>query len=157
MSFDNSKYDKAILSYGDKNIIVDINGFIRWEDYNLEIRLTDGTKMTGHPEDITLLNTKSESMRQIEESLSPIYVSDEGYIAESDKLDRAMIQVGNDFITVPITEYVRWNQFKIQLFLEDGTSMNVNPMDITLYSSGSYIMYQIEQKTLNNNSKKKGL
>ena len=155
---DYSRYDKAMISIGDKNVVVDINGFTKWRDYNIDIELADGTPMKGSSKDIRLYNSNSESMNEYVESLSPIYINEVGYIFEKKpKLDRALIQEGENYVDVPIKDYIVWDESRTILILEDGESVSINPMYLIIYSSGSSIMNEIEEKSLNHKIMKKAL
>lgn len=69
-------------------------------------------------------------------------------------LNRAMISIGNEYVVVDINEYTRWSDSNTELKLTDGTSLTVHPMDLTLFSSKSAIMSQVQEQTLGNNNSK---
>jgi len=146
--------NRAMISIGNEYVVVDINGYTRWSEANIELKLTDGTKLTAHPSDISLYNNKSETMKEVESSISPIYTNAVDHYIEDNKLDRALVQVGNDLILLEINGYIKWSEGNTELKLTDGTSLTVHPMYLTLFSSKSVIMSQVYEQVLENNSGK---
>lgn len=72
----------------------------------------------------------------------------------SSDLNRAMISIGNEYVVVDVNEYTRWSSSNTELKLTDGTSLTVHPMDLTLFSSKSAIMSQVQEQILGNNNSK---
>ena len=146
-----SDLNRAMISIGNEYVVVDINGYTILNESYTELKLTDGTTLTGHPSDISLYNNKSETMQKVESSISPIYIYDVDYHIEDGNLDRALVQVGDDFVVLELSGYTVWNESYTELKLTDGTSLTVHPMDLTLFSSKSRIMSQIQEQTIANN------
>ena len=146
--------NRAMISIGNKVVVVDIDGYTRCTKSNTELKLTDGTTLAGHPSDINLYNNKSETMKNVESSISPIYINDVDYRIEDDNLDRALVQVGDDLVVLELSGYTRLTESNTELKLTDGTSLNVHPMDLTLFSSKSAIMSQVQEQTLGNDNSK---
>lgn len=149
-----SDLNRAMISIGNEYVVVDVNEYTRWSEANIELKLTDGTTLTGHPSDISLYNNKSETMKKVESSISTISTYDVDNYIEDDKLDRALVQVGDDLIVLEISGYTRWSEANTELKLTDGTSLTVHPMDLTLFSSKSAIMSQVQEQVLDNNNSK---
>ena len=149
-----SDLNRAMICIGNEYVVVDIDGYTRWSESNTELKLTDGTTLTGHPSDISLYNNKSETMQKVESSISPIYIYDVDYHIEDDNLDRALVQVGDDLVVLELSGYTRWSESNTELKLTDGTSLTVHPMELTLFSSKSAIMSQVQEQTLDNNNSK---
>lgn len=61
---------------------------------------------------------------------------------------------GDDLIVLEISGYTRWSSSNTELKLTDGTSLTVHPMDLTLFSSKSAIMSQVQEQILGNNNSK---
>lgn len=149
-----SDLNRAMISIGNEYVVVDINGYTRWDRSNTELELTDGTTITGHPSDINLYNNKSETMQKVEDSISPIYTDNADYQVENATFDRALVQVGDDVMVLEITGYTRWDDSNTALKLADGTTLTVHPMDLTLFSSKSLVMSQVQEQVLGNNNSK---
>ena len=149
-----SDLNRAMISIGNEYVVVDINGYTRWDRSNTALELTDGTTITGHPSDINLYNNKSETMQKVEDSISPIYTDDADYQVENATFDRALVQVGDDVMVLGIIGYTRWDDSNTALKLADGTTLTVHPMDLTLFSSKSLVMNQVQEQVLGNNNSK---
>lgn len=146
--------NRAMVSIGDEYVVVDIDGWNILTKSNTELKLTDGTTMTGHPSDIRLYNNKSEIMQKVEDSISPIKTDIADYKVEDSTLDRALVLVGNDVMILEITGYTRWSDADTMLNLADGTKFYVHPMDLILFSSKSSVMSQVQEQVLGNNNSK---
>jgi len=149
-----SDLNRAMISIGNECVVVDINGYARWDRSNTTLELTDGTTIIGHPSDINLYNNKSETMQKVEDSIFPIYTDDADYQVENATLDRAFVQIDDDVMVLEITDYNRWDDSNTELELTDGTPLTVHPVDLTLFSSKSIIMSQVQEQVLGNNNSK---
>ena len=149
-----SDLNRAIISIGNEYVIVDINGYTRWSESNTTLKLTDGTQLSVHPSDLRLYNNKSKNMQKVEESISPIYTDNADYQVENATLDRALVQVGDNIMVLEIIGYTRWSESNTALKLTDGTTLAVHPMDLTLFSSKSLVMNQVQEQVLGNNNSK---
>lgn len=146
--------NRAMVSIGDEYVVVDIDGWNILTESNTELKLTDGTTMTGHPSDIKLYNNKSEIMQKVEDSISPIKTDIADSKVEDSTLDRALVLVGDDVMILEITGYTRWSDVDTMLKLADGTKFYVHPMDLILFSSKSSVMSQVQEQVLGNNNSK---
>lgn len=63
----NTDKNRAMLSIGNECFVVDIDAYTRWDDSNIQLELTDGTSLNVHPMALTLFNSKSPVMSQIQE------------------------------------------------------------------------------------------
>ena len=150
----NSDLNRAMISIGNEYVVVDVNEFTRWTDSNTELKLSDGTSLSVHPSDLQLYNNKSETMRNLEESVSAIYTNNPDYYIEDSGYDRAFVQIGDSAIILEISGFKRWTDSNTELKLLDGTTMNVNPMDLTLFNSKSLVMNQAAEQILNKGNSK---
>ena len=146
--------DRAMIYIDDECVAFDIDDYTRWSGSNTELELTDGTTLHVHPSELSLYNKKSESMRNIEESISPIYISDVDEHIGNDVIDRAFVKVNNVQTVLEIIDYTRWSDSSIELKLVDGSTLALHPMDVMLFSSKSPVMSQIQDEVLDNNNKK---
>jgi len=55
--------NRAMISIGNECVVVDINGYARWDRSNTTLELTDGTTIIGHPSDINLYNSNNSGDR----------------------------------------------------------------------------------------------
>lgn len=150
----NTDKNRAMVSIGNEYFVVDIDGYTRWTDSNTELKLTDGTLLSVHPSDLQLYNGQSEVMQNVENSVSAVQIYNSDYQVNEGGYDRAFVQVGDSIIVVEISGFTRWTDSNTELKLTDGTSLNVHPMDLSLFNSKSSIMDQVQEQTLNNDNSK---
>lgn len=60
-------YDRAFVQTADSVNVLEILSYQRWSETNIELTLTDGTTLSVHPMDLTLFNSKSNVMSQVQE------------------------------------------------------------------------------------------
>ena len=65
--------------------------------------------------------------------------------AKSDKYDRAMATIGDQYFAFDIDNYNRIDNACVILYLEDGTRAKLHPKDVSIYYSDSEQMQGIER------------
>lgn len=150
----NTDKNRAMVLIGNECFVVDIDKYTTWSNSNTELELTDGTLLSVHPSNMQLYNRQSETMQNVENSVSAIQTYNAGYQVDEDGYDRAFVQVDDDVIVVEILDFNRCTESKTELKLTDGTSLNIHPMDLTLFNSKSSVMDQVQEQTLNNDNSK---
>ncbi len=152
--YSDTDLNRAMISIGNEYIVFDIDGYSKPDDACIKIKLTDGTTVALHPLDVRLYNNKSETMQKVERSVPSINIDDTNSKVEDSTFDRALVSVGDDVMLVEVADYNRRDFSTTTLELTDGTELCIHPMDITLFSSKSTIMSQVQEQVLENNNKK---
>lgn len=150
----NKNLNRAMVSIGNESFAVDIDGYIRLTKSNTELKLKDGTLLSVHPSDLQLYNNQSENMQNIEDSVSAIQTYNSDNRVDEDGYDRAFIQIDDSIIMIEISDYTRWSESNVELKLTDGTTLNVHPMNLTLFNSKSFVINQVQEQILGNDNSK---
>lgn len=136
--------NRALITFGDKQAVMNINNFRKINDHNIQLTLTDGSSMVVHPNDVELYDRESEVMGLVEDSMSPIHIDATNDLVEFNIIDKAIIQRNDKLCLLDITDVRQLNQATTSLTLADGTELYTNPMNVKLYNSKSPVMKQVE-------------
>lgn len=64
-----SEYNRAIVELGDGIAVLEISDITRWDDSQIELNLTDGTRILVNPMDVVLFNSASPIMKKIQTNI----------------------------------------------------------------------------------------
>ena len=135
---------RAMITFGDKLIALDIDNYNKVNDHNMKVFLTDGSMLYMHPEDIDIYNRDSEVMRLVEDSMSPIHIEDKKDLVDETPVDKAILQRDDKMVILDVVVASTANPSTIKLHLFDDTKLEVHSKNVKLYSSKSPIMKEVE-------------
>lgn len=136
--------NRAMITFGDKQAVLNIDSFRKVNDYNTIITLTDGSMLYMHPFDVNFYDRNSEMMKDVEDSLSPIHIDDNTDLVEDHTFDRAIIQRDDKLVILNIAGATSKNESSLTLLLADGTEFMTHPRNAKIYNSKSPVMKQVE-------------
>lgn len=137
---------RAMISFGDKLVAMNINNYNRINDNNIKVYLTDDSILYMHPEDIHIYNADSEVMKAVEDTLFLIKIEDSSDKVDEVTVDKAIIQKDDNLFILDVVSASTASLSTVKLNLYDDTKLEVHPKHAKVYSSKSPIMKQIEDE-----------